>query len=115
MRICFGCLCLMGLVLICPKAEARQSVGNEHEITRQLNLEQSQIAQAGNQASLPQFADATVGRPPDSAPAAAPTIPITKADRKLKPIVRMGREFLRRQGAGACQNGTPRQVKQAHA
>jgi hypothetical protein len=79
MRICFGCLCLMGLVLICPKAEARQSVGNEHEITRQLNLEQSQIAQAGNQASLPQFADATVGRPPDSAPAAAPTIPITKA------------------------------------
>jgi hypothetical protein len=79
MRICLGGLCLMGVVLICSKAEAGHPARNEREITRQLNLEQAQIAQTANQASLPQFADASVGRPPDSAPAAAPTIPITRA------------------------------------
>ena len=79
MRIFLGGFCLMGLALISPKAEAGQSARDEREITRQLNLEQAQIAQTANHASLPQFADATVGRPPDSPPAAASITPIITA------------------------------------
>jgi hypothetical protein len=82
-----------GLLLLATPALAGHSTRAEREATRQLNLEAARQAQnsnlqsdavqnssgASNGISAPQFADATVGQPANSPPAAAPTTAIATA------------------------------------
>ena len=75
-----------GLLLLVTPAWAGHSTPAEREATRQLNLEAARQAQNSNQQSgavqnsnAPQFADATVGQPANSPPAAAPTTAIATA------------------------------------
>jgi hypothetical protein len=78
-----------GLLLLATPALAGHSTAAEREATRQLNLEaarqaqnsnlQSGTVQNSNATSAPQFADATVGQPANSPPAAAPTTAIATA------------------------------------
>jgi len=78
-----------GLLLLATPAWAGHSTPAERETTRQLNLEaarqgqndnlQNSALQNSTGAAAPQFADATVGQPVGSPPAAAPTARIESA------------------------------------
>jgi hypothetical protein len=93
MKACILTMAGASLLLLVTPAFAGHSTSAEREATRQLNLEAARQAQtsnlqsgavqngnrASNGASAPQFADATVGQPANSPPAAAPTTVIATA------------------------------------